>query len=405
MSFNKNNDSNKSLSPEGRVGEGSIGIIGSGAMGSGIAQVSASAGHEVFLYDTSSAVLEKAKLNLEATLKKLVEKQKLTQENANAIVGRTKFISDLSSFKNCNLIIEAIVENLEVKQKVFSDLESIVSKQCVLASNTSSLSIASIASACKNPERVLGIHFFNPAPLMPLVEIIPGILSDAKIVSDSKKLIDSWGKLTVLTKDTPGFIVNRVARSFYSEAIRIYEEGMADFATIDWAMKENGFKMGPFELMDFIGNDVNYKVTESVWTQFFFEPRFKPSLTQKRLFEAKLFGRKSGRGYYNYAEGIIMPEPNKNAELGKIIFNRIICMLINEAIDSYYLQLATKEDLDLAMTKGVNYPKGLLKWGDEIGLKNVLKILSDLFELYGEDRYRPCILLKQMVKDEELFYK
>lgn len=383
-----------------------VGIIGAGAMGSGIAQVAATAGHEVFLFDTNASVLDKAKSNLESTLKKLVEKQKLTQDNANAIVNRTKFVTELSAFKNCKLIIEAIIENLEVKQKVFTDLENIVSKECVLASNTSSLSIASIASSCKNPERVLGIHFFNPAPIMPLVEIIPGILSDTKILDESKKLIDSWGKLTVLTKDTPGFIVNRVARSFYSEAIRMHEEGIADFATIDWAMKEiGGFKMGPFELMDFIGNDVNYKVTESVWTQFFFEPRFKPSLTQKRLYEAKLFGRKSGRGYYNYAEGVAMPEPTKNIELGKLIFNRIICMLINEAIDSYYLQLASKEDLDLAMTKGVNYPKGLLKWGDEIGLQNVLNTLTELYNLYGEDRYRPCVLLKQMVKEGKNFYK
>lgn len=382
-----------------------IGIIGSGAMGAGIAQVAATAGHEVFVFDSNAAALEKAKSNLNATLKKLIEKQKITDLAAKAIFDRTHFVNDLNTFKNCGLIIEAIIENLEVKQKVFSDLEAIVSKDCVLASNTSSLSIASIASACKQPERVLGIHFFNPAPLMPLVEIIPGILSDTKIVSESKKIIDSWGKLTVLTKDTPGFIVNRVARSFYSEAIRIYEEGMADFATIDWAMKENGFKMGPFELMDFIGNDVNYKVTESVWTQFFFEQRFKPSLTQKRLYEAKLFGRKSGRGYYNYAEGVAMPEPNKNKGLGDYIFNRIICMLINEAIDSFYLQLASKEDLDLAMTKGVNYPKGLLKWADELGLDQVLNTLDVLYELYGEDRYRPCVLLKMMVKDGKCFYK
>jgi len=383
-----------------------IGIIGSGAMGAGIAQVAATSGHEVFVFDSNASALEKAKTNLDTTLKKLVEKQKVTEQDSKAIFKRTHFVSDLYTFKNCSLIIEAIVENLEVKQKVFSDLETIVSKDCVLASNTSSLSIASIASVCKHPERVVGIHFFNPAPIMPLVEIIPGILSDEKIVSDSKKIIDSWGKVTVLTKDTPGFIVNRVARSFYSEAIRIYEEGIADYATIDWAMKEmGGFKMGPFELMDFIGNDINYKVTESVWTQFFYEPRFKPSLTQKRLYEAKLFGRKTGRGYYNYAEGTVMPEPNKNKGLGEYVFNRIICMLINEAIDSFYLQLATKSDLDLAMTKGVNYPKGLLKWADDLGLDHVLNTLDVLYELYAEDRYRPCVLLKIMVKEGKCFYK
>lgn len=382
-----------------------IGIIGSGAMGAGIAQVAATAGHHVIIYDNNDVALSKAKANLDATLKKLVEKQKLTDEKAKSILSNTQFTNDLNQFKSCGLIIEAIIENIDVKQKLFSDLEAIVSADCILASNTSSLSIASIASACKKAERVIGIHFFNPAPLMPLVEIIPGILTDELVTKNSRALIDSWGKVTVLTKDTPGFIVNRVARSFYGEAIRIYEEGMADFATIDWAMKTyGGFKMGPFELMDFIGNDINYKVTESVWTQFFFEPRFKPSLTQKRLYEAKLFGRKSGRGYYNYAEGITMPQPKQDEELGKYIFNRVIVMLINEAIDSLYLQLATKEDLDLAMTKGVNYPKGLLKWADEIGLKNVYTSLDVLYELYNEDRYRPSILLKMMVRDEKKFY-
>ncbi len=382
-----------------------IGIIGSGAMGAGIAQVAATAGHSVIVYDNNQAALEKAKANLDSTLKKLLEKHKLTEEKAKSILANTQFVNDLNQFTNCGLIIEAIIENIDVKQKLFSDLEAIVSSDCILASNTSSLSIASIASSCKKAERVIGIHFFNPAPLMPLVEIIPGILTDDTVVKECRALIDSWGKITVLTKDTPGFIVNRVARSFYGESIRIYEEGMADFATIDWALKTyGGFKMGPFELMDFIGNDINFKVTESVWTQFFFEQRFKPSLTQKRLFEAKLYGRKSGRGYYNYAEGVEMPQPKQDETLGKYIFNRVICMLINEAIDSLYLQLATKEDLDLAMTKGVNYPKGLLKWADEIGLKNVYTSLDVLYELYNEDRYRPSILLKMMVRDEKKFY-
>lgn len=298
-----------------------IGVIGSGAMGAGIAQVAATSGHTVFVYDNNQEALDKAKTTLETTINKLVEKQKLTNDSAKNIISNTQFVNHLYDFKDCNLVIEAIVENLEVKQKVFTELEEIVSSECILASNTSSLSIASIASACKDPKRVIGIHFFNPAPLMPLVEIIPGLLTDNNITERSRKLIDSWKKTTVLTKDTPGFIVNRVARSYYGESIRIYEEGIADFATIDWAMKTvGGFKMGPFELMDFIGNDINYKVTESVWTQFFYEPRFKPSLTQKRLYEAKLFGRKTGRGYYNYAEGSVMPQAKQDEELGKEIF-------------------------------------------------------------------------------------
>ncbi|MEO6883184.1 MAG: 3-hydroxyacyl-CoA dehydrogenase NAD-binding domain-containing protein [Bacteroidia bacterium] len=382
-----------------------IGIIGSGAMGSGIAQVAASAGHHVIVYDSNANALEKAKNNLETILFRLVEKTKITKSEAEAITSRTLYVNDMEAFKGCDLVIEAIVENLQIKQSVFSELEKKVSDTCVLASNTSSLSITSIAAACNKPERVIGIHFFNPAPLMPLVEIIPALTTNLVVTENTRKLIDTWKKITVLAKDTPGFIVNRVARNFYGESIRIYEEEIADFATIDWAMKEiGGFKMGPFELMDFIGNDINYKVTETVWEQFFYEPRFKPSFTQKRLFEAKFFGKKSGRGYYDYSPNATLPNPLKDLALGKIIFQRVISMLINEAVDSLYLQLASKEDIDLAMTKGVNYPKGLLKWADEIGLENCLKTLSDLQNDYGEDRYRPSILLKQMAKEGKKFF-
>ncbi len=374
-----------------------IGVIGSGAMGAGIAQVAAIAGHSVLVYDNNSKSLEKAQANLKSSLAKLVEKQKISSEQSNSISKNINFVSDLNAFAKCNLVIEAIVENLEIKQKVFSDLEKIVSADCILATNTSSLSIASIASSVSKPERVLGIHFFNPATIMPLVEIIPGIATSKNLSGEVKKLIDSWGKVTVIAKDTPGFIVNRVARPFYSEALRIYEEGIADMPTIDWAMKEfGGFKMGPFELMDLIGHDVNYVVTETVWKQFYFDPRFKPSISQKRLLEAGFLGKKSGKGFYNYAEGAIMPSPKKDEALGKLVFNRILAMLINEAVDSLYYQIASKEDIDLAMTKGVNYPKGLFKWADEIGPKNVLKTMQDLYDLYQEDRYRPSVLLKKM---------
>jgi 3-hydroxybutyryl-CoA dehydrogenase len=382
-----------------------VGVIGSGAMGAGIAQVAASAGHAVIVYDSFAGALEKAKANLELTLKKLVEKQKLSNQEANDISAKINFTNDINSVKNCELIVEAIVENLEVKQALFAQLESLVSADCILASNTSSLSIASIAAACQLNSRVIGIHFFNPAPLMPLVEIIPAITTSTQVVEQARKLIDSWKKITVLAKDTPGFIVNRVARSFYGESIRIYEEGIADFATIDWALKEfGGFKMGPFELMDFIGNDINYKVTESVWEQFFYEARFKPSLTQKRLYEAKLFGRKSGKGYFDYSENALKMEPQKDEKIGKEIFNRVIAMLINEATDSLYLKLASKEDIDLAMVKGVNYPKGLLMWADELGVEKVFATLQNLYTDYQEERYRPCILLKRMLAQNKKFY-
>jgi 3-hydroxybutyryl-CoA dehydrogenase len=382
-----------------------IGVVGSGAMGSGIAQVAATAGHPTIIYDTNAGALDKAKANLTNSLNKLVEKQKITADKAADILALTTYSSSIKDFNSCDLIIEAIVENIDVKQSVFKELESITSNTCVLASNTSSLSITSIASACNNPEKVIGIHFFNPATLMPLVEIIPGVATDMVIANHCQALINSWGKVTVMAKDTPGFIVNRVARPFYSEALRIYDEQLADMATIDWAMKEfGGFKMGPFELMDLIGHDVNYVVTETVWKQFYYDPRFKPSLTQKRLLEAKFLGKKSGRGFYDYREGTSLPEPTKDEALAKYIVNRVLCMLINEAADTKYLGIASATDIDLAMTKGVNYPKGLLKWADEIGGAQVLRTLNDLYEEYQEDRYRACILLKQMVKQGERFY-
>jgi 3-hydroxybutyryl-CoA dehydrogenase len=383
-----------------------IGVIGSGAMGAGIAQVAASSGHRVVLFDSNTKALDKAQKNLHLTLERLIEKGKLETQEAKNIATRIIYAQNVESFKDCGLIIEAIVENLDIKQNVFHQIEQIVNAECVLATNTSSLSIASIASAVEDSGRVIGIHFFNPAPLMPLVEIIPALTTNEEVTVECRKLIDSWGKVTVLAKDTPGFIVNRIARPFYGEAIKIYEEGIADFATIDWAMKEiGGFRMGPFELMDFIGNDVNYKVTETVWTQLFYDTRYKPSLTQKRLFEARLFGKKSGRGYYNYAEGAVMPEPKKDRELAERIFFRILSMLINEAVDALYLQIATKDDIDLAMTKGVNYPKGLLKWADELGLEKVLNQLETLRNEYAEERYRPSRLLKEMVKQGNSFFK
>lgn len=382
-----------------------IGVAGSGAMGSGIAQVAATAGHKVLIYDNNEASLTKAENALKSSLQKLVEKQKISSQKQNEILTNIKFAKSLQELSGCDLIIEAIIEKLDIKKSLFSELEQISKPSTVLASNTSSLSITSIAAACKNPGKVIGVHFFNPATLMPLVEIIPGIATNADVTSACKSLIDNWGKVTVIAKDTPGFIVNRVARPFYSEALRIYEEGIADMATIDWAMKEiGGFKMGPFELMDLIGHDVNYVVTETVWTQFYFDPKFKPALSQKRLLEGGFLGRKSGRGFYNYAEGASMPEPTKDMDLGNVIFKRILSMLINEAADTMYLKVASRDDIDMAMVKGVNYPKGLLKWGDEWGIENVVKELTALKNFYEEDRYRISPILKQCIILKRRFY-
>ena len=382
-----------------------VGIIGAGAMGSGISQVAATAGHSVVLFDTKAESLSMSKSKLASVMDRLLEKGRLTSKEAQEIQNRISYADHMDALSESGIIIEAIIENLDVKKSVFSSIESFVSKDCILASNTSSLSIASIASACERSERVLGIHFFNPVPLMPLVEIIPSIQTSDEITDEARNIIDSWKKITVLAKDTPGFIVNRIARPFYGEAIRILDEGIADVATIDWAMKEiGGFRMGPFELTDYIGQDVNYVVTETVFKAFFFDPRYKPSFTQKRLVEAGRLGKKSGQGFYDYSQGAVNPKPNTDQALGIVIVNRITAMLINEAIDALLLNIASVKDIDLAMTKGVNYPRGPLAWADEKGLDIVLTQLEELYKNYCEDRYRPSPLLRKMVNEQKTFY-
>jgi len=382
-----------------------VGIIGSGTMGSGIAQVAATAGCTVKLYDTNQAALDKAKASLEKILNRLIEKGRIDTEEKNRIQSNISYVDNLKDLADSNLTIEAIIENLEIKQKVFSELETYVSEDCIIASNTSSLSIASIAASLEKPERCVGIHFFNPAPLMKLVEVIPAIQTSKEVLEKSIQTIKDWKKVVAVAKDTPGFIVNRVARPFYGEALRIYEEGIADFATIDYSLKTlGGFRMGPFELMDFIGNDVNYTVTETVFTAFYFDPRYKPAFTQKRFAEAGYLGRKSGIGYYDYSEGAVKPESTKDAALSETIFNRVLVMLINEAADTLFLNIASAEDIDNAMTKGVNYPKGLLAWADEKGIDWCVNKMDELYNEYREDRYRCSPLLRKMNRENKTFF-
>ncbi len=374
-------------------------------MGSGIAQVAAANGHRVIVCDNLSPVLKKSSKNLKATLQELVAKGKTTHEEAEALQSRITYSDHMSEFRDCSIVIEAITEDLEAKQIAFKSLEAMVAPNTLLASNTSSLSISAIGASLQHPERTLGIHFFNPAPVMRLVEIIPALQTDPRNVERARALINRWGKTTVLAKDTPGFIVNRVARPYYGEALRILDEGIADAPTIDWAMRTfGGFRMGPFELMDFIGNDINYTVTETVFRSFYYDPRYKPSFTQKRLVDAHYLGRKTGRGFYDYREGASRPEPRQDELLGKQIFTRILCMLINEAADAFYLQIATRDDIDLAMTHGMNYPKGLLAWADEIGIPNIVEHLDWLHAEYCEDRYRCCRLLRIMARERRTFY-
>jgi 3-hydroxybutyryl-CoA dehydrogenase len=380
-----------------------VGVLGAGAMGTGIAQVALTRGHPVLLADARPDAAAHASESIGKALAREIEKGRLEPRAADAAFRRlivVRGIEDLSPFAECGLVIEAIVEDVHVKREAFRRIEQVVSDGAVLATNTSSLSVASIGAACRRPQRVLGVHFFNPAPVMPLVEIVPALGTDPDVVAAARALVGGWGKTTVIATDTPGFIVNRVARPFYGESLRLLDEGVADAATIDWAMRElGGFRMGPFELMDFIGLDVNLAVTRSVYEQTFHDPRYRPSLTQQRLVEAGRLGRKSGRGFYDYAEGAARPEPARDPSLADRVVRRVLAMLINEACDAVHWRIASPADVELAMTKGVNYPRGLLEWGDALGPGVVLTEIEALHAGYLEDRYRPSPYLRRAARD------
>lgn len=484
-----------------------VGVIGAGTMGAGIAQVAAQAGHPVLLYDAAEGAAARGKDNIAKVLGKRVEKGKMAQAELDALLERITVIDRLADLAQAKLVIEAIVERLDVKQAVLGEVEDAVSADAILASNTSSLSLTAIGATLKRPQNFVGMHFFNPAPLMALVEVISGVATDPGVAEAIYKTAEAWGKSPVHAKSTPGFIVNRVARPFYAEALRILQEGAAAPATIDAVMKEcGGFRMGPFELMDLIGQDVNYAVTNSVFTAYYGDKRYQPSLVQKEVVEAGWLGRKSGRGFYDYAEGAEKPVPAtaaeapaprsvvvrgatpldsliaaKNLDVSReagdgsilvdgvllvpsdgrmatevaaednltdvvvydlaldytaatriaiatadqaspkaaeiatgffqalglavsvvddvpgLIVTRTVAMLVNEAADAVHHQVADPNDVDVAMTKGVNYPKGPLAWGEAVGLPRVLDILENLFETIKEDRYRPSVLLRRKV--------
>ena len=366
-------------------------VVGAGAMGCGIAQVLVEAGWEVLLYDTQDASLENGIARVRGVWDKLVEKGKISDAQRSAYNQQLSAAYVLREAAEVSLVIEAIYENLDAKRSVFTTLDDVVREDCILATNTSSLSVSSIAAGVKHPERLIGLHFFNPAPLMPLVEIVPGIATAPEVVEACVAAVAAWGKVGVVAKDSPGFLVNRIARPFYGEALHLFEEQMADMATIDWALTElGGFRMGPFALMDLIGHDVNYVVTETVWKQFYYDPRFRPSLSQKRLLDAGWLGRKSGRGFYDYRNGASLPEPTRDEALGRAIVDRVVAMLINEAADAVYRGIGSESDVETAMLKGVNYPKGLIAWGREWGWAKVRDQIEAQRERSGDTRYRVC---------------
>ncbi|QBE67315.1 3-hydroxyacyl-CoA dehydrogenase PaaH [Pseudoduganella lutea] len=498
-----------------------IAVVGCGAMGAGIAQVAAAAGHVVKLYDARPDALNKAIDDIAGTFGKLSAKGKMSVADAEAARGRLHAVATMAELGDAALVIEAIVEDLGAKRALFAELEGIIADDAILATNTSSISVTAIAAPLRRPERLVGMHFFNPVPLMALVEIVSGLATGHAAAQTVHDTAAAWGKNPVHTKSTPGFIVNRVARPYYAEAWRLLGEGAGDTATLDALMREaGGFRMGPFELMDLIGHDVNYAVTKSVFDAYYGDPRFTPSVLQREMVDAGFLGRKSGRGFYRYAENAV-PQPAKsepncprpeyvgysleagasgaltapmlarleahglhvtrrtsaeghqhgeapafhcngaaiyltdgrtatararaNRHDDTVVFDlvldaahatriaiaradqcgeaayqaavalfqaagftvtrlddvpglavmRTVAMLANEAADTVYHGVCSAQAVDMAMQKGVNYPKGPLAWAEAVGTDHVVKVLDNLAATYGDGRYRVSPLLRR----------
>ena len=486
-----------------------VAVIGSGAMGAGIAQVAATAGHQVLLFDTRPDAAAKAIDGIGKTYAKLVEKGRMGAVESDLARERLKAIGSLQEAAGAVLVIEAIVENLDAKRALFAELEGIVGERCILATNTSSISVTAIGAQLTHPERLVGMHFFNPVPLMTLVEVVKGLATGREIANAVYATAESWGKSPVHAKSTPGFIVNRVARPYYAEALRLLLEQAADVATLDAVLRDcGGFRMGPFELMDLIGHDVNFSVTNSVFAAYYNDPRFTPSILQQELVSAGFLGRKTGRGFYRYGDEVAKPAPQTEAASTKptalryaggpgvvdalverlrgagmepvaieaapglycegaaiyltdgrsateraeadghrdtVLFDllldaagsprvalaradqcsdsawqaavglfqaagfavtrlddvpgmavmRTVAMLANEAADAVNQGVCSARAVDIAMQKGVNYPRGPLAWADSIGLRQVVTVLANLATTYGEDRYRVSPLLRR----------
>jgi 3-hydroxybutyryl-CoA dehydrogenase len=378
---------------------GPVGIAGAGAMGAGIAQVAATAGHAVTLVDPVEGAAIKAVEKIGSALTRLVEKGRMSEADASAALARITPVRSLDELPECGLVIEAVPENLALKQGIFAELAEHQPATTLFATNTSSIDIDAIADDVVDPERVLGLHFFNPPPVMALVEVVHGKRTAKAYVEHATALMEAWGKTPVRCSSTPGFIVNRVARPFYGEAQRIVESGVADAATVDWILREKGgFPMGPLELTDFIGQDVNLAVGTSVWEQTGHDERYAPTAFQRDLVAAGRLGRKSGRGVYAYAADGAVEGAEPDVELAERLVGgpvetdplaRTLAMLVNEAVDLVARGEASADDVDTAMRLGTRYPKGPIEWGREIGFDVVARQVGELDAAFPGGRYRP----------------
>lgn len=392
-----------------------IGILGAGTMGAGIAQVVAEAGIAAVMHDPVAGAYERAHERLSGFLARKVEKGQIDQETATASLARVSPAASVEELAAVDLLIEAIPEDLEMKREAFRRLDAAAKPGTILASNTSSLSIARIASATDHPERVVGMHFFNPVPLMALVEVVAGPLTASEVAEATIFAARRLGKTPVLAADTPGFIVNRVARPYYLEAMRILGDGAAGVEQVDAAMCAAGFRMGPFELVDTIGADINLSVSQSVHEAFFYDPRYRPHLVQRMLVDAGRLGRKTGAGFYEYAaDGTRgtpwallaqrptgpLPERLNDEQIAA----RMLAAIVNEAASAVSDGVATPEGIDTAMRLGANYPSGPLEWGERIGLVRVVKTLDALQAAVPDGRYRVVPLLRSLAERSGSFF-